>query len=138
MRQRSPANIVLVEDNEGDVYLLHSALQKRGILYRLTRYENAEQAIAALSQEEVAAPDLILLDLNLPGREGIDVLRAIRGRPALVGVPLGILTSSDDSKDRHRVGLIGVQRYIRKPTTLDEFLDTVGQAVEEMLSTETR
>lgn len=72
-------------------------------------------------------------DLNLPRREGFDVLGVVRGKPGLVGVPVGILTSSDTAKDRHRVALIGAERYIHKPPTLAEFLDQVGQAVEDML-----
>jgi DNA-binding response OmpR family regulator len=104
--------VVLVEDNAGDAFLLEKALQARHIAYELTRYEDGEQAVRALSSERYPAPDLILLDLNLPGREGFDVLRTVRMRPGLVGVPVGILTSSDAERDRHRVSLIAAERYI--------------------------
>jgi chemotaxis family two-component system response regulator Rcp1 len=130
---KATAHIVLVEDNPGDVYLLEKALQARHIVYELTRYEDGEQGIRALSSERCPTPDLILLDLNLPRREGFDVLRAVRTRPALVGVAVGILTSSDAQRDRHRVFLIGAERYIHKPLTLEEFIDEVGQAIEDML-----
>lgn len=109
---KAAVRIVLVEDNAGDVYLLEKSLQARHIVYELIRYEDGEQGIRALSSERGPTPDLILLDLNLPRREGFDVLRAVRTRPALVGVPVGILTSSDAVRDRHRVSLIGAERYI--------------------------
>ncbi|MHB8734035.1 MAG: response regulator [Terriglobales bacterium] len=131
---RATTRIWLVEDNPADVYLLEKALQDRQISYELTRHEDGEQAIRALARADWFTPDLILLDLNLPRREGFDVLRAVRVRPSLVGVPVGILTSSNTAKDRHRVGLIGAERYIHKPPTLEEFIDQVGQAVEDLLA----
>src|SRR4051812_30898166 len=99
--------ILLVEDNAGDVYLLEKTLQTRKLRYELIRYIDGEQAIRALQQEDCIVPDLIMLDLNLPRREGFDVLQTIRSRPAMVGVPTAILTSSDAAKDRHRIALTG-------------------------------
>jgi CheY-like chemotaxis protein len=126
---------ILVEDNAGDVYLLEKTLQNRQLPYELIRYIDGGQAIRALEQDDSVIPDLILVDLNLPRREGFDVLQTIRSKPSMVGVPLGVLTSSDAAKDRHRVALSGRgDRYIHKPTMLDEFLVQVGQAIEEMLA----
>jgi CheY-like chemotaxis protein len=133
-KQPAAARILLVEDNDADVYLLEKALRHRKIPYELTHYHDGEQAIQALSEDNCPIPDLILLDLNLPRHEGFEVLRIIRARSPLVGVSVGILTSSNDQKDRHRVALIGAERYIHKPVTLEEFIDQVGQAVEEMLT----
>jgi two-component system, chemotaxis family, response regulator Rcp1 len=129
----TPSRILLVEDNPGDIYLLEKALTARGLGYELMRFDDGEQAMRAIESDGLAVPDLILLDLNLPRREGIDVLKAIRGKPSFVGVPVGILTSSDDARDRHRVALIGAERYIHKPPMLEEFLEQVGSAVAEML-----
>jgi len=130
-----PIRILVVEDNAGDVYLLEKTLQNRQLRYELIRYIDGEQAIRALQQDESVRPDLILVDLNLPRRGGFEVLQTIRSKPSLVGVPVGILTSSDAAKDRHRVALTGSgERYIHKPPMLDEFLDQVGQAIEEMLA----
>ena len=128
------ARIVLVEDNPGDVYLLEKALQARKLAYELVRYDDGEQALSGLAEEDVAPPDLILVDLNLPKRGGFEVLTAVRQMPRLVGVPLGVLTSSQAAHDRHRTALIGGARYIQKPPTLDEFIHEVGKAVEELLS----
>ncbi len=127
------ARIVLVEDNDGDVYLLEKALRAFHIQAELTRYVDGEEAIRALAGESIERPDLILVDLNLPGSGGFEVLRAIRAKPSLVGVPVGVFTSSDAEKDRYRVALIGAERYVHKPASLDHFIAEVGQAVLELL-----
>ena len=131
-KKKPAVRIVLVEDNPGDVYLLEKSLQAREIIYELIRYEDGEQAMRAVAGE--LAPDLILVDLNLPRREGFDVLKAVRQTPRLVGVPVGVFTSSDAVKDRHRTALIGVERYIHKPPTLEEFVNEVGRAIVELLA----
>ena len=125
--------ILLVEDNAGDVYLLEKALQSRCFVYNLTRYEDGEQAIHALQTDECGVPDLVVLDLNLPRRGGFDVLQTIRGKPSMVGVPVAILTSSAAAKDRHRISVTGKERYIHKPPELEDFLEQVGQAIEDLL-----
>jgi chemotaxis family two-component system response regulator Rcp1 len=126
--------ILLVEDNDGDALLLEKALRARDLPYVLLRYEDGEQAIRAISGDGALVPDLILLDLNLPRREGFDVLRMVRMTPRLVGVPVGVLTSSNATADRSRTALIGAERYIHKPPTLEEFIEQVGRAVEELLT----
>lgn len=132
-RTGEAVRISLVEDNPGDVYLLEKALYDHHIAYELTRYEDGEQAIKEFSKPDCSPPDLILLDLKLPRHGGFDVLRAVRSAPVLVGVPVGILTSSDAARDRHRAELIGAERYIHKPPTLEEFIQDVGDAIEDML-----
>jgi DNA-binding response OmpR family regulator len=62
------------------------------------------------------------------------VLQAIRGKPGLSGIPIGIVTTSDALKDRHRVALIGSARYIHKPARLEEFTDQVDNAIKELLT----
>src|ERR1700722_15090746 len=114
------ARILLVEDNDGDALLLEKALRARGLTCELLRYEDGEQAVHALSSDHSFMPDLILLDLNLPRREGFDVLGVVRTTPRLVDVPVGILTSSNAAADRSRTALLGAARYIYKPPTLEE------------------
>lgn len=127
-------SILLVEDNPADVYLLEKTLRSRSLNYELTRYADGEQAILALEKEDCVIPDLIILDLNLPRRSGFEVLQTIRNKPSMVGVPVAILTSSVAEKDRHRVSLTGEERYIHKPPALDDFLEQVGRAIEELLA----
>ncbi len=134
MAGKEAVHIILVEDNPGDVHLLERTLKSRHIPYKITRFEDGEQAIQAIPTWEALRPDLILLDLNLPRREGFDVLTRVRQRPALVGIPVGVLTSSEAGKDRHRVSLIGAERYIHKPPFLEQFLQDVGDAIEGLLA----
>src|SRR4029077_1992408 len=106
------ASIVLVEDNPGDIVLVRKALDEKGIKFQLTCFENGEKALKNLSQPGRLAPDLILLDLNLPGMDGIDVLRKISNMPGLLSVPIVILTSSESPSDMQRTERIGAARYI--------------------------
>jgi chemotaxis family two-component system response regulator Rcp1 len=130
---KKPFRIFLVEDNAADVYLLEKALQDRGLHYELILFEDGERGVNALAASSSPVPDLILLDLNLPRRDGFEVLAVIRGNPSLVGVPVGILTSSDSESDRHRVRLLAVERFIHKPAVLEEFVQTVGRSVDDLL-----
>ena len=127
------AHITLVEDSPADVLLVRKALQERGIAFELTCFENGEEALKSLSQQERNEPDIILLDLNLPMTEGVEVLRRIRSIPELVNVPVAILTSSASPTDIDRTRSLGATRYISKPIALDDFLREVGRQVEEML-----
>ena len=127
------ASIVLVEDNPADVLLITKALKERGIKCSLTCFQDGEKALKNLSQAGRLEPDLILLDLNLPGIDGIDVLTKICTTPGLLKVPVVILTSSESPSDMQRTQRIGASRYIRKPTGVEDFFREVGDAVEEML-----
>src|SRR5262245_56007257 len=109
-----PVRILLVEDNDADVYLLTKALDNRNLHYELTRFPDGEQAVRALAHFAVP-PDVILIDLNLPGRSGFEVLGHLRSMPQLLGVPVGIFTSSDRRKDHDRSLLFGADCFIPKP-----------------------
>lgn len=125
--------IALVEDNPGDVYLIQEALREHNILYSLELYQDADGIFERLKSGEVK-PDLILLDLNLPKIEGLDVLKSLRSLPGLDSVPIGILTSSQSPQDQAKAQASGADRFIRKPTSLDDFLVSVGGAISEMLN----
>ena len=127
------ARIMVVEDNPADVLLVKKALQEKGITFLLSCFENGDKALKALSRRDSKAPDLILLDLNLPTIEGIAVLIQIRNMPRLLEVPVVILTSSESSSDMLRTERLGAARYIRKPLLLEDFLREVGSGVEEIL-----
>ena len=132
------AQIVLIEDNSADVFLFEMALKQNGIPYELLRFTNGQDAVESLCRPEGANaqafhPDAILLDLNTPKSDGFEVLRVLRQTPHLADVPIAIITSSQAGSDKHRTSLMGVARYIEKPSQLEEFLSTVGTAVKEML-----
>ncbi|MGH9632076.1 MAG: response regulator [Bryobacteraceae bacterium] len=131
-----PAQIVLIEDNPADVFLVEMSLKENGIPFHLTRFENgaeALQVLCAASDTNTSVPDAILLDLNTPRSDGFQVLIKLRQVPRFAQVPIAILSSSQASSDKHRIGLQSV-RYIQKPSELEDFLATVGQAVKEMLT----
>jgi CheY-like chemotaxis protein len=126
--------IVLIEDNPGDVLLIELALQENGIPYSLTHFECGSDALARLCEPTPeTAPDLILMDLNTPRTDGFATLIKLKQSARLAGVPIAILTSSQAQGDKHRAAIQGA-RYIEKPSQLAEFLSTVGQSVKEMLS----
>ncbi len=132
------AQIVLIEDNPGDVCLVEMALQANQVPYHLTRFATGEDAVGALCTPEGTPghdfhPDAILLDLNTPRSDGFEVLGTLRRDPHLSDVPIAVITSSQARTDKHRSSLMGAVRYIEKPSGLEEFLSTVGTAVKEML-----
>ena len=132
-----PAQIVLIEDNPADVYLVELALKEKGITHEMTRFNSGEEALRVLCPSEETetsafVPDAILLDLNTPKSDGFQVLSTLKQAPRLAGVPMAVLTSSQAASDKHRTGLQSA-RYIQKPSQLDEFLATVGQAVKDMI-----
>ena len=130
-------HIVIAEDNPADIYLIREALQNHNVSCELHVVEDGQSAIEFFSGTDQnpsgsGRPDLILLDLNLPQHDGIEILHAIRNRTELAQVPVAILTSSDSPRDRHAVDELGVTRYIRKPSELEEFLN-IGNEIKEIL-----
>ena len=128
--------IVLIEDNPADVYLVQLALKENNVNCHLTTFRNGQEAVRSLCQpaETHIIPNVILLDLNTPKSDGFEVLIRLRGTPHLANVPIAIVTSSQATSDKARSARLGVIRYIHKPSQLEEFIATVGQAVKEMLS----
>jgi len=128
-----PAEIVVIEDNPADVFLIKLALEEFAIQYALTWYRNGVEAVRALRAPENAPfPDIILLDLNTPRSDGFEILERLQHTPSLGDVPIAIVTSSRAPADRARAAAQGV-RYIEKPSQLQDFLASVGSAVKEML-----
>lgn len=135
----NPSRIVLIEDNPGDVMLVQIALQENQVDCEMTTFNNGEDALRALCPQEgvetnTLVPDAILLDLNTPKSDGFEVLIRLKHTPRMAHVPVAIITSSDAESDKARSIHLGASRYIRKPSQLDEFVATVGEAVQEMLN----
>src|SRR5713226_9636446 len=130
------AQIVLIEDNPGDVLLVELALKESGVTYEMTQFKSGQEALSALCPPEgtetsAFVPDAILLDLNTPKSDGFQVLIKLKQSPRLARVPMAVITSSQAPGDKHRTALQGT-RYIQKPAQLKEFLATVGQAIKEI------
>jgi chemotaxis family two-component system response regulator Rcp1 len=127
--------ILLAEDNDGDVFLVRRALEKRGLPHELVVSHNGEEALTWLdghAENTDWAPDLILLDLNLPRIDGAQLLSHIRKSDSFSDTPVIVLTSSDSPKDRQMALELGANLYFRKPTDLASFMD-LGRIVEETL-----
>src|SRR5579871_3259813 len=130
---QAPAEILLGEDNPADVYLIRQALDENGIKYNLRVAIHGGELMEVVANKLSSIPDLIVLDLNLPRHEGLEVLKLIRGDGDLSHVPVVILTSSDSPKDRVAAAALGADCYIRKPSSLDEFM-AIGRTFQDLLS----
>ncbi len=121
--------ILVLEDNEGDVFLLKKALANAGITFQLTVIEDGASGLAfARRKGEHAAfiPDLAVLDLNLPKGGGLAVLEAIRISKDLEHLPVVITTSSATSGERASADVYNVAKFITKPSGLEEYLKIGG------------
>lgn len=133
----TPIQILLIEDNPGDVFLIRETLREQGLMYQLSVIEDGERAISFIRREGqyvgAVRPDLILLDLNLPKHNGREVLQSIKENPEFAQVPVAVLTSSDSPQDRLAVAELNVSCYLRKSSSLEEFMK-IGAVLEELLS----
>lgn len=125
-----PIEILLVEDNPGDVRLTKEALKDAKVRNNLQVVIDGAEAIAFLrKQGKYAAtvrPDLILLDLNLPKKNGREVLEDIKADPALQHIPVVILTTSQAEQDILESYRLRANAYVTKPVDLEQFLKVVG------------
>jgi chemotaxis family two-component system response regulator Rcp1 len=126
-----PMEILLIEDNQGDARLTMEALKEGDVKHRLTLALNGEEAMQFLRREKWFAraphPDLILLDLNLPGKDGREVLREVKEDLDLKNIPVVILTSSRHDEDILRSQGLNVEGYMTKPVNLEKFVGLVKQ-----------
>ena len=117
--------ILLVEDNAGDVRLTREALREADVDVELVAVPDGEQALAYLRRDGEFAgatpPDLILLDLNLPKKNGLEVLEEVRRDTTLRRTPVIMLTTSSSARDIGACYELGVNCYVVKPLDLDEF-----------------
>ena len=124
-----PVQILLVEDNEGDVGLIEEVFEEARIRNILHVAEDGEEAILFLHREGKFSgsqrPDIILLDLNLPKKDGREVLREIKEDPNLKKIPVVILTTSGAEKDILRAYDLHANAYITKPLDFEQFTKVV-------------
>ncbi len=126
---KRPADILLVEDNPGDVLLLKEFLKCAKMPYNLHVAEDGEEALLFLNQSEKSRnsprPDLIILDLNLPKVDGFEVLQQVKQDPRFKRIPVIILTSSHAEMDIARSYDLHANCYITKSSELKEFSEIV-------------
>jgi CheY-like chemotaxis protein len=129
-------NIVLAEDNPGDVMLVQEALEEHNIAHRLHVVSDGAEAVEFLAKVgtpgNCPCPDLLLLDLNLPKLDGFGVLQEFRKSAHCIQTPVIIVTSSDELKDRNRIEALHVSSYFRKPLEYEAFMK-LGAVVKEIV-----
>jgi chemotaxis family two-component system response regulator Rcp1 len=124
-----PVDILLVEDNAGDVRLTREVLRDSKVRNNLIVASNGEEALACLRKQgkfkDTIRPDLILLDLNLPKKDGREVLAEIKDDADLKRTPVVILTTSKAEEDILRTYNLHANCYVTKPVDLEQFVKVV-------------
>jgi two-component system cell cycle response regulator DivK len=120
--------ILIIEDNPRNMKLVRDVLQVKG--HTTIEATTAEKGIELAKQKR---PDLVLMDIQLPGMNGIDALGVLRADPATADIPVIAVTASVMQQDRKQITEAGFDGYIGKPINLKEFIDTVRAMLERRL-----
>jgi CheY-like chemotaxis protein len=123
-------NILLVEDDLGDAGLVRIAIRRGSYAVNLHHVKNANEAFGFLRRigaDYVAAPrpDLIFLDLNLPGRSGHEILEELKGDPSLRGIPVVVLSTSEAERDVAKAYQMGANSFLSKPMDVEDFTQAI-------------
>jgi len=133
-----PIEVLLVEDDPGDVLMTREAFEEHKLRNRLNVVSDGDEALTYLRQEGVhrdaPRPDLILLDLNLPRRDGRQVLEEIKSDPDLRRIPVVVLTTSQADEDILRSYQLHANAYVTKPVDFERFVNVVKQIDEFFVS----
>lgn len=128
-------NILLIEDNPGDIFLVERALAEHRISHQLHVVKDGAEALAFVDHMgepgEPPCPDVMLLDMNLPKIDGAEILKEFRKHPACARTPVIVMSSSDAHADRKRMAELGIDRYFKKPSNLEDFLK-LGTVIREV------
>jgi chemotaxis family two-component system response regulator Rcp1 len=127
--------ILQAEDNSGDVLIIREVLIAHGLRYELILATDGDQAIRLIQAigKGVLAPDLLLLDLNLPKASGLEILEAFRQHPECMKTPVIVVTSSNAASDRLSAERLGADAYFLKPSDYEGFLE-LGSLIKELLA----
>ncbi len=129
-----PIEILLVEDNPGDARLAAEALKENKVRNNLYHVKDGVEAMRFLRRQaeyaDVPLPDLVLLDLNLPRKDGHEVLKEMKGDAEMRKIPVVVLTTSAAERDLIKSYNLHANAYVVKPMSLDQFVEVV-QAIEE-------
>ena len=129
MENLEPVQILLIEDDHGDQKLVKTSLNKQRIANEVFIADSGEDALDYLAGSkagELPMPDLILLDLNMPGMGGKECLRRIKADEKLDTIPVVVLTTSDSEQDIIESYKLHASGYIKKPVTLQGFQQTMN------------
>ena len=135
---KSPIEVLLVEDDPGDVLMTQEAFEEHKLRNRLTVVSDGAEALQYLRKEGeyagAVSPDLILLDLNLPRRDGREVLAEIKKDDELCRIPVVVLTTSAADEDILRSYQLHANAYVTKPVDFERFIAVVKQIDEFFVS----
>jgi CheY-like chemotaxis protein len=134
MSEGQPIEILLVEDNAADVRLTQEALQEGKVRNHLTVARDGEEALEILRRPDAVRPDLILLDLNLPRKDGREVLATLKADASLKHIPVVVLTTSSAEVDILKSYQLHANCYITKPVDLEQFVSVVRSIDEFWLT----
>jgi CheY-like chemotaxis protein len=127
----APIEVLLVEDDPGDVLLIREAFEDNKLANRLHVVSDGVEALKFMRREgeheEAPRPDLVLLDLNLPRKDGREVLAEVKGDDALRSIPVVVLTTSSAEEDVLRSYNLHANAYVTKPVDFDRFIGVVRQ-----------
>lgn len=126
-------SVFLVEDNACDIVVFRQILRKCSGEYSLVISGDGSEAVSRLKNPNICKPDVVFLDLNLPGKSGVEVLREMKADPILRRIPVAVLTGSDQADDRQICSALGVDAYFNKAEVLQDFFALVAR-IQALLS----
>jgi CheY-like chemotaxis protein len=124
-------DILLAEDDEGHAYLVQTNLKRAGIANDITHVKDGQDALDYIHRRgdfenrEGGQPLLMILDINMPRIDGVEVLNQIKNSPATASLPIIVLTTTDDPREVERCYQLGCNVYITKPVAYDDFVEAV-------------
>jgi CheY-like chemotaxis protein len=137
-QEGTPIEVLLVEDDPGDVLMTQEAFEMHKVRNRLTVVSDGAEALSYLRREgqyaDAVRPDLILLDLNLPRRDGREVLEEIKKDEELCRIPVVVLTTSAADEDILRSYQLHANAYVTKPVDFEQFISVIRQIDEFFVS----
>jgi CheY-like chemotaxis protein len=133
MIKSEPLTIVLAEDDDGHASLIRRNLERAGLANGFFRVRDGQECLellrgqGAYADQEMHGDYLLLLDINMPRIDGVEVLRQVKGDPALATMPVIMLTTTDDPREVERCYKLGCNVYITKPVAYDQFVEAIRQ-----------
>ena len=127
---REPVSIIMVEDDDGHALLVERNLRRAGLTNAFLRLRDGQEAIDYFFPQNSPGPTdlgnwVVLLDVNMPKVDGIEVLRRLKANPATAAVPVIMLTTTDDPREIERCYQLGCNIYVTKPVESDAFIEAV-------------
>lgn len=126
----TPLNIAIADDDDDDRMFFGEALEDLALQAKLSLFKNGQELMDFLNLPKITLPNLIFLDLNMPGKDGMECLREIRRDPRLKNVSIAIYSTSSSEKDIEDTFLGGANIYIKKPSSFTQLRETVERVLQ--------